>query len=94
MRFSFQVHDDRGDLIGTAKYLQRRNKYQEAIRVLGEALKLNAKPVDMSYGYELMGNCYLSLNDQPNALKQYRQAVAVYSANQNAANMIRQLNGH
>jgi CubicO group peptidase (beta-lactamase class C family) len=86
--FSFEI----GDLISTAKYLQRRNKHHDAIRVLGEAVKLNAKPVDLSYGHELMGMSYQSLNDKPNALKQYHQAIAIYPANKNAANMIQQLN--
>ena len=88
--FSFEI----GDLISTAKYLQRRNKYHEAIRVLSEAVMLKAKPVDLSYGYELMGSCYLSLDNKPNALKYYRQAIDIYSANKNAANMIHQVDSH
>lgn len=87
--FSFEI----GDLISTAKYLQRRAKYRSAIKVLGEAVKLPAKPVDVSYGYELMGGCYLSMNDKVNALKSFHKALNVNPTNKNASNMIHQLSG-
>lgn len=52
--FNFEI----GDLISTAKYVQRRVKYDDAIQVLQIAVQLQAKPEDISYGYELMGDCY------------------------------------
>jgi len=78
--FSFEI----GDLISTAKYLQRRNKYDDAIRVLQIAVQLQAKPQDVSYGYELIGDCYQAKGDSQNGITSYKKALEVDPQNKNA----------
>jgi tetratricopeptide (TPR) repeat protein len=85
--FSFEI----GDLISTAKYLQRRNKFDDAIRVFQHAVQLDAKPKDLSYGYQLIGDCYRSKSDILNALTSYQKALALDAGNINASTMATQL---
>lgn len=86
--FSFEI----GDLISTAKYLMRRDKPDDAIQVLETAVKLEAKVADLSYGYELMGDCYRQKGDAISALQNYRQAVKLLPENKNALARINELN--
>lgn len=82
--FSFEI----GDLISTGKYLQRRSRYDDAIRLFKMAVQLDGKPADFSYGYELIGECYRQKGDKKLALEYYRKAVDKNPDNKNAANMI------
>lgn len=85
--FSFEI----GDLISTGKYLQRRSRYDDAIRLFKMAVQLDGKPVDLSYGYELIGECYRQKGDKELALEYYRKAVEKNPGNKNAANMIEKM---
>lgn len=85
--FSFEI----GDLISTGKYLQRRSRYDDAIRLFNMAVQLDGKPVDLAYGYELIGECYRQKGDKKLALEYYRKAVEKNPDNKNAANMIEKM---
>lgn len=85
--FSFEI----GDLISTGKYLQRRSRYDDAIRLFNMAVQLDGKPVDLAYGYELTGECYRQKGDKKLALEYYRKAVEKNPDNKNAANMIEKM---
>ncbi|SFD65366.1 CubicO group peptidase, beta-lactamase class C family [Chitinophaga sp. CF118] len=85
--FSFEI----GDLISTGKYLQRRNKYDDAILVFQTAVQLKGRPEDVSYGYELIGECYRSKGDKTDALANYRKALEIFPQNKNASGMIAEL---
>ncbi len=85
--FSFEI----GDLISTGKYLQRRNKLDDAISIFHAAALLNAKPGDISYAYELIGECYFKKGDHEQAILYYQKAQAVEPANKNAAGMLNEL---
>lgn len=87
--FSFEI----GDLISTGKYLQRRKKFEDAIRVLQTAVQLQAKPEDLSFGYELIADCYLEQGDLKKAASNYRQAVALNSQNKNALGRLQAMEG-
>jgi CubicO group peptidase (beta-lactamase class C family) len=88
--FSFEV----GDLLSTGKYLLRRAKYDDAIKVFQLAVLLNAKPADLAYGYELIGEASLKKGDKINALLNYKKAVNLDSNNKNAAGILQQLNNN
>lgn len=77
---SFEI----GDLISTGKYLQRRKKLDEAIKVFRAALQLKAKPEDLSYGYELIADCYREKGIITQAATNYRKAVELNPKNKNA----------
>lgn len=85
--FSFEI----GDLISTGKYLQRRSRYDDAIRIFKMAVQLDGKPADLSYGYELIGECYRQKGDKKLALEYYRNAVDKNPGNKNAVTMLEAL---
>ncbi|SDC22826.1 serine hydrolase [Pedobacter soli] len=85
--FSFEI----GDLISTAKYLQRRGRFDDAISILKAAVVLDAKAQDRSYGYELMGECYEKKGNTSLALESLQTAVSLYPENKNAAGMMLRL---
>lgn len=81
-----------GDLISTGKYLQRRNRFDEAIRLFALAAPLCARKVDLSYAYELTAECYLKKGDQVQAKAWYEKALATDEGNKNAKGMLMTLN--
>lgn len=85
--FSFEI----GDLISTGKYLLRRNKFDDAIKVFQTAVALKAKPADIAYGYELIGESYLKKGEKVNAKANYQQALTLDPNNKNAAGMLQQI---
>ncbi len=82
--FSFEI----GDLISTGKYLQRRARYDDAIRIFAMAVELDAIPADVSYGYELMAETYLKKGNKTDAITWYQKAISIDSNNKNAKGMI------
>ena len=85
--FSFEI----GDLISTGKYLQRRARYDDAIKIFTMAVKLDAKPTDVAYGYELMAETYLKKGNKTDAITWYQKAISVDSNNKNAKGMLETL---
>lgn len=77
-----------GDLISTGKYLQRRNRFDDAIRLYALAVPLCTKNTDVSYAYELTAECYLRKGDNVQAKTWYEKALATDVGNKNAKGMI------
>jgi len=77
-----------GDLISTGKYLQRRNRFDDAIRLYEIAAPLCARKPDLSYAYELTAECYLKKGEQSAAKTWYEKALATDAGNKNAKGMI------
>jgi CubicO group peptidase (beta-lactamase class C family) len=82
--FSFEA----GDLISTGKYLQRRSRYDDAIRIYALAAPLCARPADLSYASELTAECYLKKGDKTQAKTWYTKALETDPANKNAKGML------
>jgi len=82
--FSFEI----GDLISTGKYLERRSHFDDAVKVFMVAVALKGKPADISYGYELIGQCYFKKSDKLEAIKYYTKALQTDAANKNAEGML------
>ncbi|WP_413670817.1 tetratricopeptide repeat protein [Mucilaginibacter sp. Mucisp86] len=76
------------DLISTGKYLQRRNKLDDAVKVFTVAVGLNGKAADISYGYELIGECYFKKGDRVRAAENYTKALEIDPKNKNAAGIL------
>ncbi|GAB3927399.1 serine hydrolase [Mucilaginibacter myungsuensis] len=87
----FELSFEAGDLISTGKYLLRRNKFDDAIRIFAEASPLCAKAGDRSYAYELTAESHLKKGDRQQARSWYEQAMTADPANQNAKGMLAQL---
>lgn len=85
--FSFEI----GDLISTGKYLQRRKKIDEAILLFNTAVALQARKEDLSYGYELIGECFYSKGEAALALTSYQKSLDLNPMNKNSAEMIKKL---
>ena len=77
-----------GDLISAGKYLQRRNRVDDAIRLYAIATPLCARNADISYTYELTAECYLKKGDKIQAKTWYEKALAADMGNKNAKGMI------
>ena len=77
-----------GDLISTGKYLQRRNRFDDAIRLYALAVPLCTRNTDLSYAYELTAECYLRKGDNVRAKTWYEKALASNTGNKNAKGMI------
>jgi CubicO group peptidase (beta-lactamase class C family) len=82
--FSFEA----GDLISTGKYLQRRNRYDDAITIYSLAAPLCSRPSDLSYVYELTAECFLKKGEKAEARSWYEKAVATDTKNKNAQGML------
>jgi CubicO group peptidase (beta-lactamase class C family) len=76
------------DLISTGKYLERRNKLDDAVKVFSVAVALNGKPADISYGYELIGECYFKKGDRGRATENYAKALEIDPKNKNAEGIL------
>lgn len=81
-----------GDLISTGKYLQRRNRFNDAISMYALAAPLCARNTDLSYSYELTAECYLKKGDNMQAKIWYEKALKANAGNKNAKGMITTLN--
>lgn len=69
--FSFEI----GDLVNTAKYLMRRKKFDDAIRMLELGKQLKIRDSDLSFVYQLMGECYANKGNKETAIRHYRMAL-------------------
>lgn len=85
--FSFEI----GDLVSTGKYIQRRNKLDDAILVFKTAADMKGRPEDVSYCHELIGDTYLKKGDKVKALEHYNKALEIWPGNKNASGMIAEL---
>lgn len=82
--FSFEA----GDLTSTGKYLQRRNRYDDAIILYSLAAPLCKRPSDLSYAYELTAECLLKKGERAAAKTWYEKAVSTDAGNKNAQGML------
>lgn len=80
-----------GDLISTGKYLQRRNRFDDAIHLYEIAAPLCARKPDLSYAYELTAECYLKKGEKEAAKTWYEKALATDEGNKNAKGMLMNL---
>ncbi|WP_377021559.1 serine hydrolase [Mucilaginibacter angelicae] len=76
------------DLISTGKYLERRNKLDDAVKIFTVAVALNGKAADISYGYELIGECYFKKGDKSRATENYTKALEIDPKNKNAEGIL------
>ena len=80
-----------GDLISTGKYLQRRNRFDDAIRLYALAAPLCVRNADLSYSYELTAECFLKKGQTAQSKVWYEKALGTDPGNKNAKGMLTNL---
>jgi CubicO group peptidase (beta-lactamase class C family) len=80
------------DLYSTGKYLMRRNRFEDAIKILDLSVLVDLKNAGgLSYAYTLIGECYLKSSSIQMAGIYYKKALELDSTNKTAEGMIKQL---
>ncbi|RRB07826.1 serine hydrolase [Larkinella rosea] len=80
-----------GDLVNTGKYLMRRQKYEEAIRLFQLGTSLPIQPGDYSYAYQLIADCYAKMGVKQLAIVYYQKAIEKDPTNANAKGYLAEL---
>jgi len=77
------------DLYNTGKYLVRRNRLDDAIRIFELSTMVDIKNTGgMSYAFSLIGDCYLKKGEKDLAVIYYRKAVELDAGNKNAEGIL------
>ncbi|WP_168207870.1 serine hydrolase [Spirosoma sp. KCTC 42546] len=84
---SFEI----GDLVNTGKYIMRRQRYDDAIRLFELSATLNGKLSDYSYIYQLIADCYTKQGLKQLAILYYQEAVEKDPTNENAKGYLAEL---
>jgi CubicO group peptidase (beta-lactamase class C family) len=84
----YDFSNETADMINTGRFLLRRHKFDEAIRLFSIAARLGGRSGDVSYAYELTADCYLKKGDRGQALVYYRKALDADAGNKNAEGML------
>ena len=83
--FSAEVYD----LYSTGKYLMRRNRFEDAIRIFHlSTLTDLSNTGGLSYAYGLIGESYLKQGNRQMAIIYYRKAAALDNSNKSAQGML------
>lgn len=72
------------DLINTGKYLQRRERFDDAIKLFHIASFHDVKKEDISYCFELIAESYLKKDSKQMAIIYYKKALEKDQSNKNA----------
>src|SRR5579871_520588 len=80
------------DLYSTGKYLMRRNRFEDAIKIFHLSVLVDLKNAGgISYAYTLIGECYLKSSSEQMAGIYYKKALELDSTNKTAEGIIKQL---
>ena len=80
------------DLYNTGKYLMRRNRFDDAIKIFDLSILVDIKNTGgMSYAFSLIGDCYLKKGETNLAVIYYKKAVELDPTNKNAEGMLKEI---
>ena len=80
------------DLYNTGKYLMRRNRFDDAIKIFDLSTLVDIKNTGgMSYAFSLIGDCYLKKGEKDLAVIYYKKAVELDPTNKNAEGMLNEI---
>lgn len=88
----YDFTNELGDLINTGKYLMRRNRFEDAIKIfnlgtISDLKNLNA----ISNAYTFIGECYFKTENKEMAIIYYKKAFELDTNNKNAEAMLKQI---
>lgn len=84
---SFEI----GDLVSTGKYLMRRQRLDDAIRLFELSTTLGGKPSDLSYAYQLIADCQAKKGSTQLAILYYQKAIEQDPTNETAKGYLAKL---
>ncbi|MFK7060763.1 serine hydrolase [Flavobacterium oreochromis] len=80
------------DLINTGKYLMRRNRFEDAIKIFQLSTTIDLKNVNqISSAYSFMGECYFKIQEIDLAIVSLKKALELDSKNKNAEEMLKRI---
>lgn len=80
------------DLINTGKYLMRRNRFEDAIKIFEISTTVDLKNTNgISNAYAFMGECYMKVKNTDLAIHNLKKALDYDATNKNAAEMLKRI---
>ena len=80
------------DLYSTGKYLMRRNRFDDAIKIFHLSTMTDVKNTGgMSYAFTLIGDCYNNTGSRGMAIIYYKKALELDPTNKTAEGMVKEL---
>lgn len=88
----YDFSSEASDLYSTGKYLMRRNRFDDAIKIFNLSILVDIKNTGgMSYAFSLIGDCYLKKGEKDLAVIYYKKAVDLDPTNKNAEGMLKEI---
>lgn len=89
---TYELSDEADDLISTGKYLMRRNRFEDAVKILEISTTIDLKKrEEISEAYLLMGECYDKMKMNDFAILNLKKALEFDSDNNNAEEMLKRI---
>lgn len=88
----YDFTNETGDLINTGKYLMRRNRFEDAIKILELSTTTDlTKHREISAAYSFIGECYQKLNQKELAMINLKKSLVFDKENNNAKELLLRL---
>jgi tetratricopeptide (TPR) repeat protein len=88
----YDFSNEVSDLYSTGKYLMRRSRFDDAIKIFHLGTLADLKNAGgLSYAYSLIGDCYAKKGSKFMAILYYKEAVELDPGNKNASGMLNEL---
>lgn len=91
-RNKYDFDNEVPDLYSTGKYLMRRNRFDDAIKIFHLSTILDLKNLGgISYAYTLIGECHLKNENKSMAYIYYKKALELDATNKTAEGMLKEI---
>lgn len=88
----YDFSNEVSDLINTGKYLMRRNRFEDAIKIFELSTTIDLKDVSgISIAYSFIGECYDKLQKSDLAISKLKRALEFDANNKNAEEMLKRI---
>ena len=88
----YDFSNEVSDLINTGKYLMRRNRFEDAIKIFELSTKIDLKKVNgISSAYSFIGECYDKMQKSNLAIINLKKALEFDAKNKNAEEMLKRI---
>ena len=88
----YDFSNEFSDLISTGKYLMRRNRFEDAVKIFELSTTIDAKnPTGISSSYSFIGECYDKMKKADLAISNLKTALQFDPNNKNAEEMLKRI---